>query len=338
MLKNRVIYILDDSGSMRSLRTSALEVFNSILAANKKENAKAKQRTEVSVILFSDPRSFEYLQRDVNINKAKEITSSQYTAGGGSTALFDAVGIAINDALNSPDADDEETSFVVVVVTDGGENDSRKYTGDEIGRLIKKVQKTDRWTITFQVPKGGSRELTSRGVPSENIREWDQDERGIREVGLSTAKGLSNYYASRSRGLRAVSNFYVETDLSGVSQRTLKRELNDVSDDFGIFSAPHDTQIRDFVEAKTKRTYQKGQAFYQLLKSETIQSNKEILIFDKGTTAIYGGREARDLIGLPLHQNARVHPGNHANYEIFVQSTSVNRKLSKGNKVAIRMT
>src|SRR4051812_28468747 len=119
MLKNRVIYILDDSGSMRSLRTHALEVFNSIIASNKKANEKAKQRTETSIMLFSEPYSIQYLQREVNIKKAKEVTKDEYTTAGGSTALFDAVGKGIQDALDSVDADDEETSFLVIVVTDG---------------------------------------------------------------------------------------------------------------------------------------------------------------------------------------------------------------------------
>jgi len=338
MLKNRVIYILDDSGSMRSLRTPALEVFNSIIASNKKANEKAKQRTETSVMLFSEPYSITYLQQEVNIKKVKEVTKDEYTTAGGSTALFDAVGKGIQDGLDSVDADDEETSFLVIVVTDGGENSSKKYDGNDISRLIKKVQRTDRWTITFQVPKGHSSSLTRLGIPAENIREWDQDERGIKEVFTSASLGLANYYDSRSRGLKSVRNFYVQTDLSNLTKRTLKKELNDLSDDYGIFSAPYEMQIRDFVETKTKRVYQKGQAFYQLIKPETVQASKEILIMDKDTTAIYGGEEARDLIGLPLNQNAKVNPGNHGNYEIFVQSTSVNRKLTRGNKVAIRMT
>lgn len=337
MLKNRVVYILDDSGSMRSLRTSALEVFNSIISANKKESAKAKQRTEVSVVLFSGPNEFEYLQKGVNVNKVKEVTKTQYTASGNSTALLDAVGKAIENELKVDDSDDDETSFLVVVVTDGGENSSRTFSGLTLSKLIKKVQNTDRWTITFQVPRGGSNSLTGYGIPSSNIREWDQDEQGIREVGETLTSGLTNFYDSRSRGIKSVSNFYVQTDLSHLTPTKVKRELTNLSSEFGIFSAPREMQIRDFVESKTKKPYEKGQAFYQLLKKETVQADKEILVFDKTSTAVYGGDEARDLIGLPLGASATVKVGDHGNYDIFVQSNSVNRKLTDGQKIAIRI-
>jgi hypothetical protein len=41
------------------------------------------------------------------------------------------------------------------------------------------------------------------------------------------------------------------------------------------------------------------------------------------------------MIGLPANADAKVEPGNHANYDIFVQSTSVNRKLPRGTKLIV---
>jgi hypothetical protein len=48
---------------------------------------------------------------------------------------------------------------------------------------------------------------------------------------------------------------------------------------------------------------------------------------------MYSGSDARTLIGLPTSGNARLHPGNHGNYDIFIQSTSINRKLVGGTGV-----
>jgi hypothetical protein len=56
---------------------------------------------------------------------------------------------------------------------------------------------------------------------------------------------------------------------------------------------------------------------------------------EKGSKAIYGGNAARSLIGLPYGAEAKVEPGNHANYDIFVQSTSTNRKLVRGTKLLV---
>lgn len=333
----KVIYVLDASGSIDSynLRNSVIKLTNKLLSANKDASTKEKQKTEVSIITFDYPDNIEYIYEGVNINRAREITREDYVPNG-STALFDAVGQAINDGLADPNSEDENVSFLLVAITDGGENASVKYNHN-INQLIQKAQNKGNWTITFQVPKGYSNTLSRLGISRDNIREWEPTERGIKDVEVSTSAGFNSYYNSRSRGVRSMSNFYVQTDLSHLTPRQLKRELIDLSDEYGIFTAPNEMQIRDFVESKTKKEYKKGQAYYQLLKNELVQSNKEILIFDKASTAIYGGDEARDLIGLPIGQNAKVNPGNHANYEIFVQSTSVNRKLLRGNKVAIRM-
>jgi hypothetical protein len=45
---------------------------------------------------------------------------------------------------------------------------------------------------------------------------------------------------------------------------------------------------------------------------------------------MFAGAEARKMIGLPTDRNARLHPGDHKNFDLFIQSFSVNRKLVAG--------
>lgn len=79
----------------------------------------------------------------------------------------------------------------------------------------------------------------------------------------------------------------------------------------------------------------KGAAFYQLTKAEkNVQSWKYILIRRKGSGEVYAGREdVRRMLGLPVGVDVGVNPGNHGDYDIFVQSASVNRKLVRGTDV-----
>lgn len=53
---------------------------------------------------------------------------------------------------------------------------------------------------------------------------------------------------------------------------------------------------------------------------------------EKGKGSVYGGEDARRLLDLPDHVT-KVRPGNHANFDIFIQSTSINRKLKNGTRV-----
>jgi hypothetical protein len=47
---------------------------------------------------------------------------------------------------------------------------------------------------------------------------------------------------------------------------------------------------------------------------------------------VYGGDDARQLLGLP-DGDARIQIQNLATYQVFIQSTSVNRKLVRGTNI-----
>jgi hypothetical protein len=72
-----------------------------------------------------------------------------------------------------------------------------------------------------------------------------------------------------------------------------------------------------------------------LTKTEArVGPEKQILIRDRQTGKFFGGKEARQMLGLPSNQNTRLHPGDHGNFDLFIQSESINRKLVGGTGVA----
>lgn len=80
-----------------------------------------------------------------------------------------------------------------------------------------------------------------------------------------------------------------------------------------------------------------GKGFYELTKAEEIQPQKEIVLQDKATGDMWSGSKARDMINLPLGQRGKVSPSSLGfqfmdKYNVFVQSTSVNRKLMCNTK------
>jgi hypothetical protein len=260
----------------------------------------------------------------------KPLVESAYSARGRGTPLFDAVGELVEQLQKVPDADDPSVSFVVFTTTDGGENASYRYSGQTIAKLIKKLQATDRWTFVFRVPFGYKDQLTRFGIPEGNIQEWEQSERGLQASTVATRSAFKSFYAAKAAGVNATDKFYA--DLSSVSLKEVKQNLVDISgqvDVYEVDAANDGAQIRDFVQDQGI-TFTKGCAFYELKKTETVQGYKQIAIRDKTSGAVYSGFNARDLLGLPHTGDVKLAPGNHANYEIYVQSTSINRKLTKG--------
>lgn len=228
----------------------------------------------------------------------------------------------------------EDVSFLIMAVTDGGENSSVKWSAWSIASKIAQLQATDRWSFVFRVPRGGKRALVAMGIPDGNILEWDQTEQGVAAATAATEAAFTNYYTERSRGATSTKGFYT-TDLSGVSKATVKAQLVDITNEVQFFDVgAADQQIRPFIEAKTRTTMAKGGAFYQLTKKEDeVQDYKQIAIRDKKTGKVYSGVQARNLLNLPHNGTVKVAPGNHGAYDLFIQSTSVNRRLKAGTQV-----
>lgn len=178
--------------------------------------------------------------------------------------------------------------------------------------------------------------MNSFNISSDNIREWEQTQVGIVRTGDVTSQSVGTYFNARSRGTKAVNNFYVTTDLSQLKTSDVKKKLGNLKSKFKILSVEKECPIKSLVETKTGQ-YVIGSAYYQLTKKEKIQSQKDIVVMEKGKSDIWGGNEARDLLGLDYDQDIKVEPGNHNKWDIFVQSTSVNRKLVRGTKLLVKM-
>ena len=100
---------------------------------------------------------------------------------------------------------------------------------------------------------------------------------------------------------------------------------------FQVLDVDHEVAIKQFVEVNGL-AFKKGRGFYEFTKTETIQGGKEIILMTRETGDFYSGDQAREMLGLPVGETARIKPTDLDKYMVFVQSTSVNRKLMGATK------
>jgi len=100
---------------------------------------------------------------------------------------------------------------------------------------------------------------------------------------------------------------------------------------FQVLEVDKDAAIRDYVTENGLR-FKKGRGFYEFTKTETIQGQKEVVLMDRKTGDLWSGARARALLGLPEGATARLRPASLDRYFVFVQSTSVNRRLIGGTR------
>lgn len=140
-----LVFILDKSGSMAGLEKDTIGGFNAMIEKQKAAGGKVY----VSTILFSSDS--KVLHDRKSLDEIAPLTETDYEVGG-LTALLDAVGGAIKHIGNVHKYAREEdvpSRTIMVITTDGMENASRKYTHDEVKKMINKKKEERGWEFLF---------------------------------------------------------------------------------------------------------------------------------------------------------------------------------------------
>ncbi len=140
-----LVFILDRSGSMAGLESDTIGGFNAMLEKQKKEEGEAF----VSAVLFSNDSTVLYDRIDVR--RVEPMTEQQYYVGG-CTALLDAIGSAVHHIANVHKyarEEDRPKKTVFVIITDGLENASRRYSYDEVRRMVERQRERYGWEFLF---------------------------------------------------------------------------------------------------------------------------------------------------------------------------------------------
>lgn len=335
-MKNYVNFVNDHSRSMASggKATAAKNDYNAMITAVKDAASKEMLDTVVSVVGvgIKNPRTGDDVMRQVTVSNPHVLKPIDTWPCPGGTPLYDGIGDMIALCEGLPDATDPNVSFLVQITTDGEEQHSRKETKASISSKISRLQYTGRWTFTARIPRGNRHLFNGLGIPDGNIVEWDNTAAGLAVATDQAKQAIGSFYQMRTAGATSSTVFYANAGAVDTSQ------LVDISSKVSLYvvdgiGVTDGIEIRDFILQK-RAQYLKGAAFYQLTKSESrITEKKLVVVRDRSNGKIYGGQQARTMIGLPQFGNARLHPGDHKNYDIFIQSESVNRKLVKGTGV-----
>lgn len=139
-----MVFVIDASGSMHGLEDDTIGGINSVL----EENRALDGRANVSLVQFNNVSRVIINRRD--IHKVKNLGRRDYRVGG-CTALLDAMGDAISHTRMVQKilpAEYRAEHVMFVVVTDGLENASRKYSRTQVRQLVKKCQKKG-WEFIF---------------------------------------------------------------------------------------------------------------------------------------------------------------------------------------------
>jgi Mg-chelatase subunit ChlD len=133
------LIILDESGSMESIKKPALDGLNETLQSiqSAQKTHKDLQQHYVSLISFNSAGIKTFLDK-VPVSEIRLLTKKDYQPSN-STPLFDAMGYGLTNLRKN--LDEQKTNQVLVtIITDGCENASKEYNGKMIKSLVQELK------------------------------------------------------------------------------------------------------------------------------------------------------------------------------------------------------
>ena len=182
-----LVFILDRSGSMSGLESDTVGGFNTMIEKQKKQNAPCY----VSTVLFN--HTSEVLYDRVKLGEVQKMTEEDFFVGG-STALMDAIGGAIHHIGNIHKyirPEDVPANTMFVIMTDGMENASRRYSSEQVKQMIERQKKRYGWEFLFIGANIDAVETAARyGIDADRAVNYHADKEGTRVVYQSVANAV----------------------------------------------------------------------------------------------------------------------------------------------------
>ena len=178
-----IVFVLDRSGSMGGTIDDYIGGMRTMLDEQREVEGSAK----ISFYTFGDYVFQEYLRNDISDAYVRDVQA------GGLTAMYDGIGVAIDDlgvALAGLREEDKPGKVLFVIVTDGWENCSKEYDQADIKDRITKQTDKYSWEFMFLGANIDSKEVgNSMGVYT--TQDYVQSSEGVEglfsNISVSTA-------------------------------------------------------------------------------------------------------------------------------------------------------
>jgi hypothetical protein len=191
---SEIVFVLDRSGSMEPLARDVVGSFDQFVRDQKAQPGDAR----FTLVQFSD-----HAERTIERQPIRSVGSlwGRY-APTGSTALLDALGDTIErlgrDLHETPEAERPE-HVIVVVLTDGEENASRRFDGARVRAMVEHQQSVYRWKFLFLgANQDAFAEAGKLGV--RDAMTFEADPGGIREAYTASSLAVSTFRAGADGG------------------------------------------------------------------------------------------------------------------------------------------
>jgi hypothetical protein len=208
-----ITILLDKSSSMASSAEKTRSAINEFI----KGQQDTQGECNISLVSFSadDRYDKEWLKtvwEGMNIKEIRELSRENYQPSG-NTALYDATGLIIERTgkrFSRMREDERPSKVLFVIMTDGEENSSRKYTLPRLRETIQEQENKYSWNFLFLGADFSTKEQTEAlGLDADRSYDFGKVDLVKSYKGLSRA--VSNYRVGSAQKLSAGFSKQVKT-------------------------------------------------------------------------------------------------------------------------------
>lgn len=202
------LIILDESGSMSSIKNTIIQGFNELVQTIQGiEKQFPEQEHFVSFVSFNSLGQ-KLLHFIDPASKLEQIDDKSYNPDA-MTPLFDAMGFSINKLKQSLQGQ-TDYNVLVTVLTDGEENDSKEFSGNDIKKLVEEL-KQNRWTFTY-IGTDHDVEKIAISLSINNTMVFEKNEADIKKMFAREQNARVNYSKKIRFNEDTASNYFDDTD------------------------------------------------------------------------------------------------------------------------------
>jgi uncharacterized protein YegL len=189
------VIILDKSGSMYSIKNSAIAGYNETIGSIRAAQLKFAETQEhyISLMTFCGCGT-KAIYDCVPIRDAENLTPEQY-APCCCTPLYDAIGATINRITDKTRSVDD-AAVLITIITDGMENASKEWTGAAVKRLIDE-RKADGWMFSY-IGADHDVEQAAAKISITNTVVWDKSEAGTADMFACESRARDVFFRKMS--------------------------------------------------------------------------------------------------------------------------------------------
>lgn len=185
-----ITIILDRSGSMQSIAKETIVGFNAFL----EEQKAVKGKANLTLIQFD--HEFEVIYESIDLREANTLSKETFIPRG-LTSLLDAIGKTIKltkKRIMNPNDSVFSSKVIIVIITDGHENNSKFYSRSQIFKKIQKMEIKHNWQFVFLgANQDAIEEARNIGIPKSRAMTFRPDHDGVLMFMKSVSCNLHNF-------------------------------------------------------------------------------------------------------------------------------------------------